>query len=367
MVMSTEFRLGSTGQGLANGFRADGWAVHEIDSRLLLPSIGTIPGRLASRLLQPWMVKAYNDAILTAVERLRPQAFVTVKGLYINSATLNELARMGIPAVNYYPDNHFDYPGFELATLSSYAVIATTKSFQVQFLQQLVGTRRVVFVHHGYCDLVQRPYLLQVKEDDHLADVTYVGNYTANKERWLRLIARRLPNIRLRIVGYAWERARDDVLRRCAMRHGLEGDFYARALQHSRVNVAVHGERNGREGWQDLVSTRTFEIPACKGFMLHVDNAEIRELFEPEHEIDVFASEDELIEKIVYYLARPDLRRQMIERAYARCVPAYGYNARAAVISRRIDALLGARTESIANASAPWATCLPGRPRELPG
>jgi spore maturation protein CgeB len=73
--------------------------------------------------------------------------------------------------------------------------------------------------------------------------------------------------------------------------------------------------------------------------MLHIDNHEVRELFEPGREIDVFASEDELIEKITHYLGRPELRREMIERAYARCVPAYGYNARAVLISRVIASL----------------------------
>jgi spore maturation protein CgeB len=133
-------------------------------------------------------------------------------------------------------------------------------------------------------------------------------------------------------------------LKRCALGHVLTGDFYAHALQHSRINVAIHGGPAGLFGWQDLVSTRTFEIPACKGFMLHIDNAEVRCLFKPGGEIDVFANEDELIEKIDYYLARATLRCAMIERAYRRCVPAYGYDARAEVISRRVMALLESRT-----------------------
>jgi hypothetical protein len=37
------------------------------------------------------------------------------------------------------------------------------------------------------------------------------------------------------------------------------------------------------------------------------------------------------------------LRREMIERAYSRCEPAYGYAARAEVISQKIAALLEAR------------------------
>src|SRR5260370_22335406 len=77
--------------------------------------------------------------------------------------------------------------------------------------------------------------------------------------------------------------------------------------------------------------------------MLNIDNAEVRCLFKPGREIDVFASEDGLIEKIEYYLPRATLRCDMIERAYRRCVPAYGYDARAEVISRRMMALLESR------------------------
>ena len=116
-------------------------------------------------------------------------------------------------------------------------------------------------------------------------------------------------------------------------------------VQSSRINVAVHMGPIKPGGWEDLVSTRTFEIPACKGFMLHVDNEEIRSLFEVGEEIDVFANEDELVEKIAYYLARPGLRYRMIERAYARCVPAYGYDARAKVIAGHIEKRkIGARS-----------------------
>jgi spore maturation protein CgeB len=81
--------------------------------------------------------------------------------------------------------------------------------------------------------------------------------------------------------------------------------------------------------WEDLVSTRTFEIPAAKCFMLHIDNEEVRDLFNPGSEIDVFSSGEQLSNQIDFYLARPDLRAKLIERAYRRCVPAYSYDARA--------------------------------------
>jgi spore maturation protein CgeB len=82
-------------------------------------------------------------------------------------------------------------------------------------------------------------------------------------------------------------------------------------------------------GWQDLVSTRSFELPACKGFMLHVDNFEIRQLYKVGEEIDVFTSAIELSAKIHFYLKNDALRMQMIHKAYSRCVPAYSYDQRA--------------------------------------
>jgi spore maturation protein CgeB len=125
------------------------------------------------------------------------------------------------------------------------------------------------------------------------------------------------------------------------------GDSYARILQRARINIGIHSGPSGPFGWQDLVSTRTFEIPACKGFMLHIDNEGVRTLFEPGVEIDVFSTPDNLCEKIDYYLVRGLLRREMIERAYERCVPAYSYDMRAAAIADTLGVLrrIGSRQE----------------------
>jgi hypothetical protein len=89
-------------------------------------------------------------------------------------------------------------------------------------------------------------------------------------------------------------------------------------------------------GWQDLVSTRSFEIPACKGFMLHVDNPEIRQLYDVGSEIDVFSSEEDLCAKITFYLEHESIRKTMIEKAYKRCVPSYSYDQRAKEIASLI-------------------------------
>jgi spore maturation protein CgeB len=74
--------------------------------------------------------------------------------------------------------------------------------------------------------------------------------------------------------------------------------------------------------------------------MLHVDNPEVRTLFEPESEPALFTDERDLCDKIDHYLTQPELRVAMIERAYQKAVPAYSYDARAEVMSGAILAVL---------------------------
>lgn len=329
MVFAAEFQAGGTGQGLEYGFRELGWAVQEVEVRQFFPRLPSRAARMLLKSLQPQFRAAYNHAILETAARDEPQVFIAVKGGHIDPATLHALRRMRIKTVNYYPDRDFDRPELDEASLDGYDLFITTKSYQVDYLQQRLGSDRVAFVHHGYCDHVHRPFAGAI---DPMADVLYVGNYSAEKERWLGELTRLLPDVDLRVVGFAWDRAKDAMLLPRIHGHGYHGDNYSRVLQLARVNIALHGDFKQPEGWQDLVSTRTFEIPACKGFMLHIDNAEIRTLYEPGSEIDVFSSPENLSSLIRRYLAEPQRRKEMADRAYARAVPGYGYAARACAI-----------------------------------
>jgi len=70
---------------------------------------------------------------------------------------------------------------------------------------------------------------------------------------------------------------------------------------------------------------------------LHMDNAEIRQLYEVGHEIDVFTTAADLCEKIRFYLKNESTRLQMVENAYQRCVPAYSYDQRARELASFIE------------------------------
>jgi len=335
VLMAGEFWFGASADGVAVGFRKLGWDVCQVEIREHFNHSYALPLRLAARLTKRFALRSYNEAILAAARNLRPRAFVTIKGLHVLPETLAELKRLGVVTVNYYPDVLFAHDGSDAKNLALYDCVATTKAYHLEALTRDLGVCDVRHVPHGYSSHVHYPRAAAVAEADYTTDCLYVGIYSPYKFEWLAALRARLPQVSLTILGNGWREAvRGTALESCFPGYYLLGDTYARALQTARINLAVHYGPVGPEGWEDAVSTRTFEIPACKGFMLHIDNAETRSLFGVGEEIDVFADHDELADKVAHYLAQPELRAAMIERAYARAVPAYSYDVRAAEIAR---------------------------------
>ena len=328
MVFGGTFWTGSTDQGLREGFRGAGWIVQDIDMRSYLGWLtGTFKGRVAARLMRESATAEYRQALIQACERLKPDLFFVVKGWAIDFETLAAIKPHVGQTALIWPDYHFDYEGIDLRILHELDCVLTTKTFQISFLEGLGLKGRIGFVPHGYSSAAHQPAFPLSGDGPTDADIRFIGNHSRSKSDWIMALQKALPEQDLRIVGQRW---RDDpnVPSALVEADALLNAEYGRAIQMAKVNVAVHHGRTA-SGWEDAVSTRTFEIPACGGFMLHIDNEEVREYFTPGREIDVFSSVEELADKCRYYALHSDIRRSMIERAYDRCVPAYSYDRRA--------------------------------------
>jgi len=94
---------------------------------------------------------------------------------------------------------------------------------------------------------------------------------------------------------------------------------YARGLVWGRdYRLAVGGAKIAvnlvRHANRDDHVMRTFEIPACGGFMLTERSSTHEELFHEDHEAGFFSSPDELVDKVGSYLAHHE-ERAMIAAA----------------------------------------------------
>lgn len=158
-------------------------------------------------------------------------------------------------------------------------------------------------------------------------DVTVIASHTAYKEKVLRGLLRLMPNLDLHIYGNGWtgsQRAAE--LKRHIRGMALIGSQYAKSIRAARINLAITSWTGRIE--VDETTTRTFEIPACGGFMLHERTPELIELYEEGREVACFGSVEELGSKIEYYLTHPVERDAIARAGHARCVPAYSYDER---------------------------------------
>ena len=158
MVFAGNFRLGSTESGLADGFRRGGWAVQEIDVRQYESGARKSRiSRIASRIANINWDVAYRERILKECAFLRPDVVFFVKGHGITKGFLKELKNYSTSAAIYYPDVSFGHPGIHVDSFSEYDLFATTKSFQVEWLQEQIGQQRAIWVPHGYTDRLHFP------------------------------------------------------------------------------------------------------------------------------------------------------------------------------------------------------------------
>lgn len=329
VVFLGKFSQGSTDNGIRQGLIELGWIVHSIERTAFEIHANHWTLKSLRRVLGEVNKAGLQEVIINTCRDLKPDFFLTVKGVLLDVDTIRELQAIGVPCVCYYPDFHFDYPGLQKETIFSYDFFFTTKIFQLQFLQEGGYNHRAFYLPHGYCPDTHRPFWKLDNFHNEQFDIQYIGNSTNYKAERLIPSFTNASQLSKRIFGHGWVRYQSSVSdHQFHLGDAVNGISYAKAIQEARINIGLH-MGPAENGWQDTTSTRTFEIPACGGFMLHVDNSEVRELFAVGSEIDVFSSKEEMLDKSKFYLKKPSLRRSMLVAAHARAVSHHSYSDRA--------------------------------------
>lgn len=327
IVVAGEMVDGAAAPALAQGFRECGWVVEKLDLIRFVRHAGGLAGRVLTRLTFGKTITDYNRGIIRAVERDKTDVFLFAKGTFIRPATLRSIREAGVLVAQFYPDVEFTHSGLHSALSEECDLVFTTKSFHMEYLEERLGRDRVRFIHHGFDPLVHRNRV-PAGEDEFAREVVFIGNFSAYKLDYLKVLAGADLG-RVSIMGHGWAAAKDTSIARFIEPRAPTGDDYAVALGHSRMAIALHHGPVRTQGWEDLVSTRSFEIPACGAMMLHIDNVEIRNLFEPGVECDVFSGPGDLLAQLRRYRARPDERCRIALAGHTRALRDHSYWSRA--------------------------------------
>ncbi|HUS18680.1 MAG TPA: glycosyltransferase [Terriglobales bacterium] len=330
ILCTGESWYGATGRACTASLRQLGCDVTEVNIDNYVPQWRRKSHRTIGRLIFPIARKEFNEALLHMAWQQNPVFFLAFKGPYVEVATLRKMRSMGIKLYNYYPDTSaFSHGPMLPKSLPEYDCIFYTKPFWDADVRKRVPLQESVFLAHGYDEELHKPWPLTDQDRaQYDVDVAVIGSSTPYKEKVLGELLTLRPKLNLKIWGDRWETCKDERILNCWQLGPLTGQSYSRALQKARINLAImSGKVNGASQGDD-VTTRTFQIPASRGFMLHERNTEVLTLFEEGKEIACFASPQELVEKLDFYLAHPAERVAIAEAGYRRCVPAYSYSSR---------------------------------------
>jgi len=320
---------GSCARACSYALRRLGCDVTDIDLQTMVPQWRQRGNRAIARMLQTRIIREYNQLILDSASQLRPDILLAFKGTAVTPATLRTLRSAGITLYDYFPDTIPSEQGSLLAeSIHEYDCTFYTKKFWGVKPPDGLGKRPLVFLAHGYDSEIHQPWELDSRDiAEHTHDVTVVASHTPYKEHLLRELVRLSPALDLHIYGDRWiDPPRAAELRRHIRGMPVTGSMYAKILQAARINLAITSWTGRIE--VDETTTRSFEIPACGGFMLHERTPELLELYEEDREVACFGSVEELASKIDYYLAHPEERQAIARAGHARCVPAYSYDTR---------------------------------------
>jgi hypothetical protein len=285
--------------------------------RKLVTRIVLHPGRKA--------MDRFNLDVLEAARSFRPQMTFFAPGRYMRPESISECREYGLTILHNNDDmfNRINQPPYFEEISRSVDCIFTTKSFNVAEFYA-IGAARVEFLPDAYDPAV---HFLQEPDAEDMkklgCDVGFVGSFRPERADYLEKTIMCLEGAGVRVWGGNWEKMGRIHYRLPRFRWPLlapvtggplVGANFRKVMQASRINLGLLNHRN-----RDLHTGRTFEIPACRGFMLAERTSEHQSMFEEDREAVFFETFEEMTDKIRYYLKHDAERSRIAEQGYRRC------------------------------------------------
>lgn len=271
---------------------------------------------IAWRLNAGPMVRTINRALQREAGNLGKIDLIWIdKGVWIYPQTIQRLKEAtGARALHYTPDAQFviQQSRHFLASIHLYDVFVTTKEWEVDAYKQ-AGAKRVVLTYQGYDSRFYPRTVSDRERAQYDSDVCFIGHTQPHYAQRLKALS--TIGIKLRIWGDAWPAyANTHPWAQGLVSSGLWGESYPVALACAKIGLGLLGKHI-----PETSTTRTFEIPAMGTFLLAERTVLHQQLFEEGKEAEFFSSDDEMIDKVKFYLAHDEARQRIAAAGRARC------------------------------------------------
>lgn len=281
--------------------------------------------RFTARIQRGAWIKKLNERIVATALDFRPSLLWFDKALYVRKSTL-ETIKNALPdsvLIHYNPDDPFR----KETTWIWRTFMESLPCYDLHFVPDEIkihdhiqaGAKNVLDYDRSYDPRSHRP--MELDEDElsrYGCKVGFIGSYAPQRSKSIAYLIEH--GIEVAVFGNGWKSSPEWPMIKDNFRGGsLFGDEYAKVI--SAMEIALHFLRHENRDQQD---SRTFEIPACGTFMLAEWSAKHEKFFEAGKEADFFSNNEELLQKVRYYLSHPERvnaiakagRRKSVEAGY---------------------------------------------------
>lgn len=290
--------------------------------------------RHIKRAFFPFFLRLINSELLRVAREFKPDFFLVIKGYHVLAETLSVIKKELRPFLcNINEDDPFNLnrgasckeirrsmPTFDCYFTWSKALVLKLRRS---------GLDNVEYLPFGFDAVLHHPVEPSFEEKEkYSSDVVFVGNWEDRREQWLSA----LQGFEVGIWGkpYWQKRCRNKWVSSRWRREEIIGKDMSLVLNSSKISLNILREQN-----IGSINRRTFEVPACGGFVLAERSPEAKDFFLEGKEAVYFSSIRELKDKISYFLKQEKERVQISYAGYQRCLNSgYSYTDRAEYVLR---------------------------------
>jgi spore maturation protein CgeB len=261
-----------------------------------------------------------RDLLLTSLSTKGLTHVWIDKGILIFQKTLNEIKeKLNVKLIHYTPDPAllFHKSVHFIKCIPIYDILFTTKPFEIE-LYKKTGAKKVHLTYQAFEASRFFPRTGTKKRvKAYESDVCFIGHFEKHYARILSAVAD--AGFDLKIWGPGWTSWRYG-RRYWSLRNAIQGEGlwdiqYPLALCNAKICLGLLSKYI-----PETTTTRTFEIPACGSLLLAERTREHSNLFEEGIEADFFSKDNELIDKISFYLKNEKNRKKMEKMGRKRCI-----------------------------------------------